>query len=112
MKKASNLSTMRDYLWWDGPGLHSSPHAVYAFDKIVFGTDEEPDHLDFGTLQRVVGTDNVSISQEEFERLGQEEQLTYTMEALRKANDPAILNAISDESTVWYLPSTSVTRTP
>jgi predicted TIM-barrel fold metal-dependent hydrolase len=46
MKKASNLSAMRDYLWWDGPALHSSPHAVYAFEKIVFGTDEEPDHLD------------------------------------------------------------------
>jgi hypothetical protein len=46
IKKARNLSVMRDYLWWDGPGLHSSPHAVYAFDKIVFGTDEDPDQLD------------------------------------------------------------------
>jgi predicted TIM-barrel fold metal-dependent hydrolase len=46
IKKANNLSVMREYLWWDGPGLHSSPHAVYAFDEIVFGTDEEPDHLD------------------------------------------------------------------
>jgi predicted TIM-barrel fold metal-dependent hydrolase len=46
IKKASNLSAMREYLWWDGPGLHSSPQAVYAFEKIVFGTDEDPDHLD------------------------------------------------------------------
>ena len=29
-----------------------------------------------------------------------------------KAIEPAILNAISDESTVWYEPSTSRTRTP
>ena len=28
------------------------------------------------------------------------------------AIEPAILNAISDESTVWYEPSTSSTRTP
>jgi predicted TIM-barrel fold metal-dependent hydrolase len=45
-KKAKNLSTFRDYLWWEGPQLHSSPHAVPAFEKIVFGTDEEPEHLD------------------------------------------------------------------
>lgn len=46
IKKAKNLSTFREYLWWDGPMQHSSPHAVYAFEKIVFGTDEEPEHLD------------------------------------------------------------------
>jgi predicted TIM-barrel fold metal-dependent hydrolase len=46
IKKAKNLSTFRDYLWWEGPMQHSSPHAVYAFEKIVFGTDEEPEHLD------------------------------------------------------------------
>ena len=27
-----------------------------------------------------------------------------------KASEPAILNAISEESTLWYLPSSSVTR--
>jgi uncharacterized protein len=46
IKKAKNLSVFRDYLWWDGPAIHSSPHAVYAFEKLVFGTDEEPEHLD------------------------------------------------------------------
>src|SRR5262249_5488125 len=42
-KKAKNLSTFRDYLWWEGPMQHSSPHAVPAFEKLVFGTDEEPE---------------------------------------------------------------------
>ena len=28
------------------------------------------------------------------------------------ASEPAILNAISEESTVWYWPSKSRTRTP
>ena len=46
IKKAKNPGVFREYLWWDGPGLHSSPHAVYAFEKLVFGTDEDPDHLD------------------------------------------------------------------
>lgn len=46
LKKANNLSVFREYLWWDGPGIHSSPHAVYAFEKLVFGTDEDPEHLD------------------------------------------------------------------
>ena len=32
--------------------------------------------------------------------------------AWRKAIEPAILNAISEESTSWCLPSRSVTRTP
>ncbi|MBI3682046.1 MAG: amidohydrolase family protein [Acidobacteria bacterium] len=45
IKKASNLSIFREYLWWEGPGLHSSPHAVYAFEKVVFGTDEPPENL-------------------------------------------------------------------
>lgn len=46
MKKAKTLAQFRDYLWWDGPTEHSSPHAVYAFEKIVFGTDEDPENLD------------------------------------------------------------------
>ena len=32
--------------------------------------------------------------------------------ACLKASDPATLNAISDESTVWCEPSTNVIRTP
>lgn len=46
IKKAKNPSVFREYLWWDGPMLHSSPHAVYAFEKVVFGTDEDPERLD------------------------------------------------------------------
>jgi uncharacterized protein len=46
IKLKNRLPVLRDYLWWDGPGIHSSPHAVYAFEKLVFGTDEEPEHLD------------------------------------------------------------------
>lgn len=29
-----------------GPTAHSAPDAVYAFEKLVFGTDEGPDALD------------------------------------------------------------------
>jgi hypothetical protein len=36
----------REYLWWDGPAEHSPSTAVYAFEKLVFGTDEAPDALD------------------------------------------------------------------
>lgn len=46
LKKARNLAVFREYLWWDGPSLHSSSDAVYAFEKIVFGTDEAPENLD------------------------------------------------------------------
>jgi predicted TIM-barrel fold metal-dependent hydrolase len=46
LKKARNLAVFRDYLWWDGPSLHSSSDAVYAFEKLVFGTDEPPENLD------------------------------------------------------------------
>jgi predicted TIM-barrel fold metal-dependent hydrolase len=46
IKKAKNLTVFKDYLWWEGPGDHSSPDAVYAFEKIVFGTDEPPENLD------------------------------------------------------------------
>jgi predicted TIM-barrel fold metal-dependent hydrolase len=45
-KKASNLKVFKEYLWWEGPGQHSSPHAVYAFEKLVFGTDEPPEAVD------------------------------------------------------------------
>lgn len=46
LKKAKNLSIFREYLWWEGPAAHSSPDAVYAFEKVVFGTDEEPENLE------------------------------------------------------------------
>jgi uncharacterized protein len=46
IKKAKNLAVFKDYLWWEGPTAHSSPHAVYAFEKLVFGTDEPPEQLD------------------------------------------------------------------
>lgn len=45
-KKQSNLKVFKEYLWWEGPGQHSSPHAVYAFEKLVFGTDEPPEAVD------------------------------------------------------------------
>jgi predicted TIM-barrel fold metal-dependent hydrolase len=43
LKKAKNLAVFKDYLWWEGPTAHSSPDAVYAFEKLVFGTDEAPE---------------------------------------------------------------------
>jgi len=46
IKKAKNLAVFKEYLWWEGPTAHSSPDAVYAFEKLVFGTDEDPENLD------------------------------------------------------------------
>ena len=46
IKKAKNLAVFKDYLWWEGPTAHSSPDAVYAFEKLVFGTDEPPENLE------------------------------------------------------------------
>lgn len=46
IKKAKNLGVFKEYLWWEGPTAHSSPDAVYAFEKLVFGTDEDPENLD------------------------------------------------------------------
>jgi predicted TIM-barrel fold metal-dependent hydrolase len=46
IKKEKNLAVFKDYLWWSGPGAHSSPQAVYAFEKLVFGTDEPPEQID------------------------------------------------------------------
>ncbi|MSU71981.1 MAG: hypothetical protein EXS43_06515 [Opitutus sp.] len=45
-KLQGNLKAMKDYLWWEGPTAHSAPDTVYAFEKIVFGTDEAPERLD------------------------------------------------------------------
>ncbi len=46
LKKEKNLAVFKEYLWWEGPTQHSSPHAVYAFEKLVFGTDEPPEQID------------------------------------------------------------------
>jgi len=46
IKKAKNLAVFKEYLWWEGPTAHSSPDAVYAFEKLVFGTDEVPENLE------------------------------------------------------------------
>lgn len=46
IKKAKNLAIFKEYLWWEGPTAHSSPDAVYAFEKVVFGTDEDPENLE------------------------------------------------------------------
>lgn len=46
IKKAKNLAVFKEYLWWEGPTAHSSPNAVYAFEKLVFGTDEDPENLE------------------------------------------------------------------
>lgn len=51
LKKQHDLKVFREYLWWDGPSTHTPSSAVYAFEKIVFGTDEPPDALD-GVLER------------------------------------------------------------
>jgi predicted TIM-barrel fold metal-dependent hydrolase len=51
LKKQHKLTVFREYLWWDGPSTHTPSSAVYAFEKIVFGTDEPPDALD-GVLTR------------------------------------------------------------
>jgi predicted TIM-barrel fold metal-dependent hydrolase len=42
IKKEKDLKVFKEYLWWEGPTNHSSPQAVHAFEKILFGTDEQP----------------------------------------------------------------------
>ena len=46
IKKERNLAVFKEYLWWEGPTAHSPADAVYAFEKLVFGTDEPPAELD------------------------------------------------------------------
>lgn len=46
IKKEKSLAVFKEYLWWEGPTAHSPPDAVYAFEKLVFGTDEPPAELD------------------------------------------------------------------
>jgi len=46
IKKEKNLAVFKEYLWWEGPTAHSPSNAVYAFEKLVFGTDEPPESID------------------------------------------------------------------
>jgi predicted TIM-barrel fold metal-dependent hydrolase len=46
IKKQKNLAVFKEFLWWEGPTAHSPPDAVYAFEKLVFGTDEPPEAID------------------------------------------------------------------
>ena len=46
IKKAKTLAVFKEYLWWEGPTAHSPKDAVYAFEKLVFGSDEAPDQID------------------------------------------------------------------
>lgn len=46
LKLEKNLAVFKEYFWWAGPTAHSSPHAVYAFEKLVFGSDEPPQQID------------------------------------------------------------------
>jgi predicted TIM-barrel fold metal-dependent hydrolase len=54
IKTEKNLKQFKDYLWWEGPTNHSSPQAVHAFEKILFGTDEGP-----GQEEKGLGLDNM-----------------------------------------------------
>ncbi len=46
IKKEKNPAVFKEYLWWEGPTAHSAKDAVYAFEKLVFGTDEAPENID------------------------------------------------------------------
>ena len=61
IKKQRNLAVFGEYLWWEGPTAHSSSDAVYAFEKLVFGTDEPPDQLDnmLGRYEAMLDANNV-----------------------------------------------------
>jgi predicted TIM-barrel fold metal-dependent hydrolase len=45
-KLQGRLAEVKQYLWWEGPSQHSAPDTVYAFEKLVFGTDEPPERID------------------------------------------------------------------
>lgn len=53
IKKETNLKSFKEYLWWEGPTNHS-PAEVHAFEKILFGTDEQP-----GLEAKGMGLDNM-----------------------------------------------------
>ena len=54
IKMERRLKEFKDYLWWEGPTNHSSPQAVHAFEKILFGTDEQP-----GQEEKGMGLENM-----------------------------------------------------
>jgi uncharacterized protein len=54
IKKEKDLKVFKEYLWWEGPTNHSSPQAVHAFEKILFGTDEQP-----GQEEKGLGLENM-----------------------------------------------------
>ena len=41
-----NLKRMKEILWWEGPSQHSAADTEYAFEKLVFGSDEPPENID------------------------------------------------------------------
>jgi predicted TIM-barrel fold metal-dependent hydrolase len=45
-KLQGNLKAIKDIMWWEGPSQHSASDTEYAFEKLVFGTDEPPENLD------------------------------------------------------------------
>src|SRR4051812_26272310 len=45
-KFRGNLKRLKEIMWWEGPSQHSAQDTEYAFEKIVFGTDEPPENLD------------------------------------------------------------------
>jgi predicted TIM-barrel fold metal-dependent hydrolase len=54
IKTEKNLKVFKEFLWWEGPTNHSSPQAVHAFEKILFGTDESP-----GQEEKGMGLENM-----------------------------------------------------
>ncbi|MGH9338872.1 MAG: amidohydrolase family protein [Acidobacteriota bacterium] len=64
IKKANNLAVFKEYLWWEGPTAHSSPDAVYAFEKLVFGTDEPPENLDSNIARYEAMLDACTVPEE------------------------------------------------
>lgn len=54
IKTEKNLKVFKEFLWWEGPTNHSSPQAVHAFEKILFGTDEQP-----GQEEKGLGLENM-----------------------------------------------------
>ncbi len=53
IKKENDLKSFKEYLWWEGPTNHS-PAEGHAFEKVLFGTDEQP-----GLEARGMGLDNM-----------------------------------------------------
>lgn len=45
LKFQSFPAKLKEYLWWEGPNQHSPVDMGYAFEKLIFASDEPPDHL-------------------------------------------------------------------